>query len=354
MSKNIFVVFSVVMAFMIFKNSGVVASSARGEIPAPVYVSKMPLGDYTLFATGGWDGNWYVGSNQAWIEKINLSGYKRSDFKRAYIGAKLGRMKSEPLSPTGPTWVRKAYKGTIYCAVSSTPSWLPGDYFLLTPTEDIPLQYDYENAIKEVGEARWFWTEIPVGKLNFSGDNYIIIWSPEEYLNSASSAPILAAAWGTKDVDTWINTSINPSGKPYLIKDSAEALKTPVTIFEPAIALKLIPSSYDDKSNVNGKIEISPPEDVSPSLPVKKVTVFISGVSNVERVWLEASDDGGKSWRKISPYLYQPPYILSINPSKDIPYRGKISIRGALEDIYGGRVFSRENFFEVKISTTNR
>ncbi len=340
------IVFSVIFALLL----NIANLFAQIKSMQPVYVLKMPISDYTLFATGGWDGNWYVGSNQAWIEKINLSKYNRSDFKKAYIGAKLGRMKSEP-APSRPAWIRKPYPGSIYCAIASTPVWKPNDYILLTPTEDIPLQYDYENAIKEVGESRWFWAEVPIEKLNFSGDNYVILWSPDEYLNSASSAPILAAAWGTKDVDSWLVTSINPSGKPFLIKEYESPLKTPITIFEPAIALKLIPANYDDKLN-DGAIEIISFEEVSPSIPIKKLTVSINGISNVENVWLEAARNSqDKNWQKISRYLYYPPYIFSLDP-REIPFQGKIFIRAACRDIYGKERFSQGDF-SVEISTTS-
>lgn len=297
----------------------------------PVYVSKMPITKYTLFATGGWDGNWYVGKNQAWIEKINLARYKKSDYVRAYIGAKLGRMKSR-ISTDKPSWTREAYPGEIYAASASTPVWRPADYIMLAKTSDIPLQYDYENAIEPVGESRWFWAQFPLEKLNFDGDNYIVLWSPNEYFDSVSSAPILAAAWGDKDVDSWINTSLG--AWPHL--SSEDPLKTPISVFEPAIAVKLVPRAEAPEEI---KVEIVSIEEtpVVAGGVLKKITAAVGG-SQTEKAWLEISSDS-KNWRKISRFVYEPPYVFVFESGTAIS-SGKISLRVAAQDIRGDIGFS--------------
>jgi hypothetical protein len=306
------------------KNSPAVSAAAH-----PVYVSKMPITKYNLFATGGWDGNWYVGSNQAWIEKINLGGYKKKDFARAYVGAKLGRMKTQNTAGK-PAWIRSSYPGEIYAAAASTPAWSPSDYLLLTKTADIPSQYDYENAIDTIGEARWFWVECPLDKLNFGGDNYIAVWSPNEYLDSVSSAPILAAAWGDREVDSWINTTLGQW--PHLATENP--LKTPISVFEPAIAVKLVPSGTVQEV----KVEIINVED-TPAAPdiLKKITAAVYGFPT-EKAWLEISGDS-KTWIRSSMYIYSPPYVFVFDPKETAA--GKISLRVAVENIRGERGFSK-------------
>ncbi|MDI6757706.1 MAG: hypothetical protein QME32_06775 [Endomicrobiia bacterium] len=303
----------------------------RAAAAHPVYVSKMPITKYTLFATGGWDGNWYVGKNQAWIEKINLERYKKSDYARAYIGAKLGRMKSQNV-PGKSSWTREAYPGEIYAASASTPVWRPADYIMLTKTSDIPLQYDYENAIETVGEGRWFWAQFPLEKLNFDGDNYIVLWSPNEYFDSVSSAPILAAAWGDKGVDSWINTSMG--AWPHF--SSEDPLKTPISVFEPAIAVKLVPRAEAPEEIKVEIVSIEETPDAAGGF-LKKITAAASG-SQTEKAWLEISGDS-KNWRKISRFVYEPPYVFVFEPVAAMS-SGKINMRVAAQDIRGDIGFS--------------
>src|SRR5438552_1865059 len=61
----------------------------------PVFVAQIPNpNDYVLFANSGWDGNWYVGYNNGWVKK--LPAVPNGNYARAYLGAKLGRMKTLP------------------------------------------------------------------------------------------------------------------------------------------------------------------------------------------------------------------------------------------------------------------
>ena len=65
----------------------------RDILPSPVYLSILSnINDYYAFATSGWDGSWYVGYNACWI--VRLPAAPKGDFEKAYIGVKLGRMKS--------------------------------------------------------------------------------------------------------------------------------------------------------------------------------------------------------------------------------------------------------------------
>ena len=64
--------------------------------PLPVYLSALSnLNDYSLFANGGWDGNWYAGFNVCWMEQLPKP--VQGNYVRAFIGAKLGRMKTRPI-----------------------------------------------------------------------------------------------------------------------------------------------------------------------------------------------------------------------------------------------------------------
>src|SRR5579871_1723543 len=61
----------------------------------PVFVEQVNNpNDYSLFANAGWDGNWYVGYNNGWIKKF--PPISKGNFAHAYLGAKLGRMKTLP------------------------------------------------------------------------------------------------------------------------------------------------------------------------------------------------------------------------------------------------------------------
>src|SRR3989338_5805148 len=74
----------------------------------PVFVADLPNpNDFGLFANGGWDGNWYIGYNTCWVQMLTVPEGK---YQRAFIGAKLGRMKN--YQPQGkPSWEKKAYDG---------------------------------------------------------------------------------------------------------------------------------------------------------------------------------------------------------------------------------------------------
>ena len=65
----------------------------RAESDYPLFVSEIEdISKFGLFATSGWDGNWYVGYNHGWISKLPPIP-ERDSYERAYIGAMLGRAK---------------------------------------------------------------------------------------------------------------------------------------------------------------------------------------------------------------------------------------------------------------------
>lgn len=278
---------------------------------APLFFAETPNpNDFSLFANGGWDGNWYVGFNTCWMQKIPIQVDVK--IKKVFIGAKLGRMKNFQVSGKAP-WERKAVPGAIYMAVSSTPSWTRKQSFFLTSTDEIPLEPDFEVAYEGVGESRWFWAEVPLSLVNLKGDNYLALWSPTEALTSASSAPILAAAWGNKDVNSWVSHEIKgvPPSNP------AKALSTPVTVFEPAIAIKLIPDTEAAERMPSVKITEIRDGKIRGKFPAPKIVCSAVEGSSIERAWIEISTDS-KKWNRYGRFVWNAPPCFTLR-MEEIP-----------------------------------
>jgi hypothetical protein len=287
----------------------------------PVYVAELSnLNDYTLFANGGWDGNWYVGFNVCWIEE--LSAPSTGTYRRAYIGAKLGRAKTQ-VAPGKPVWEKENIPGEIYLSLASTPSWKATQKYFLTDAADIPAQGDPENALENVGESRWFWTEVPVAAVNFTGPNYVALWSPTEYFVSASSSPLLAGGWGGQEVNSWLNNDV----RGYAPLNAATALKTPLSVFEPAIALKLIPAGEPQQIGVTIEAIV----DGRAKTANKTFIAHIAG-QEIEKAWLEVSLNDGP-WRKYGRFIYTAPYMFTLKA--DALPNGKIAVRCVAADVWG-------------------
>ncbi len=299
----------------------------------PVYICELPnINDYNVFANSGWDGNWYIGYNVCWIEKITiLEDIKKENFSKAFIGAKIGRAKTRPVSGK-PIWEKEPIPGLIYIAVSSTSSWSASSRHFLVSTEDIPLEGDPENALEGVGEARWFWAEVPLKNINFGGPNFIALWSPTTTFISKEVAPILCGGWGARQKQPEPNTFLNDEiqGAPPI--DPTNSLKTPISVFEPAIAIKLVPK--DTEQNIY--VEILEIKDGKKGTADKTIISLVIG-NNIERVWLEVATSTS-TYKKIGRYLWNPPYIFTLNP--EILPKGKIFIRVCAEDIFANKGFS--------------
>ena len=194
---------------------------AASENRYPVIIAEVEnLNDFALFATSGWDGNWYVGYNHAWITKLPEA--PEGNYAKAYLGAKLGRAKNvirrqlerarnhlerlknlpkEKREASAKQLKYESFKeiskkikelekklssphsGKIYIGINSSPQWDKKHSFFLVSEKDIPLEGDPEEALEEVGEARWFWVEVPMSLVSFDKENYVAIWSPDENLN---------------------------------------------------------------------------------------------------------------------------------------------------------------------------
>ncbi|OGR83037.1 MAG: hypothetical protein A2901_05535 [Elusimicrobia bacterium RIFCSPLOWO2_01_FULL_54_10] len=306
-------------------------SAASLGAQEPVFVADLANpNDFGLFANGGWDGNWYVGYNNCWVQKLQVPAGK---YSKAFVGAKLGRMKN--FQPDGKApWQKKAYDGEIYMAVSSTVSWTRAQSFYLTPTSDIPLESDPENAVDGAGESRWFWREVPIKHIQPGQDHFLALWSPTKELDGIAKAPVLASGWGNKDIDSWLSSDVK--GSPP--SDPEKAMSTPVTIFEPALALKLIPDCSEKPETcpqpLGVKISrIETGQARGREMAPRVVWASIQGQA-IDRAWVEISADG-KEWSKAGRMQWSAPYAFTIRLEElTAAPDGKILVRVTARDIF--------------------
>ncbi len=301
----------------------------------PTYVASVANpNDYTLFATSGWDGNWYVGYDTCWIKK--LPAIPAGDYSRAFIGARLGRMK---LSGEGKTmWEKKPLPGEIYMALASTPIWSPESHVALTSTEQIPLEGDYETALEGTGESQWFWVEVPISSVNVKGDNYLALWSPTPELITISSSPVLAAAWGSRSQDTWLLRNIQ--GTP---PQTSGPIGDSISYFDPAMALKLIPRD----SSHPLKVQIAHWSNGIGERPRAVITARVEGDS-IEKIWLEYFVESKNIWVRTGRTLYHPPFILSLDPMQ-LPH-GRLQLRVVASNVWEER--GESSAFKINVSTS--
>lgn len=313
---------------------------AQDVIYYPIFItgSGVPLNEYTLFANSGWDGNWYVGTNMCWIKQFKKDLLPQKDLvSRFYVGVKLGRAKTAP-KPGFPPWEKQIIDGNIYVGVSSTPAWKVEQRYFLCKISDIPTEGDPENAITTTGESVWFYTEIPLEKVDFNNDIWVCVYSNTPGLTSVSSAPILAGGWRErqqKDSIVWLNNEIN--GSPPT--DPSTSLKTQIRAFDPAIILKLVPKGAE---NLEVKLQIVRVTDGRENNFDEKIFYVTALTPNIYRVWMEISQDR-KEYKKISRYSYFTPYTFHINiPLIPQEINGDFWIRFAAEDIFGNLGYTQD------------
>jgi hypothetical protein len=297
------------------------------SVVVPTLITLAPsVHDYTRFADGGPDANWYVGFNNAWI--VKLPAAPTGEFQRAFIGAKIGRAKTRP-NPDKP-WIRELVHGKVYMGVSQTPAWTSEQSFFLAETADIPAEADPQARVDNVGAAEWFWAEVPLSMVSFTGPNYLIVWSPSNYFTLASSAPILAAAEtdepDQRETRAWNNRSI--LGVPP--RSAANSLETPINSIMPALAIKLVPPGPDEPAvSVN---------DLSVARAGKRVLVrFSAAGEDVSDAWVELSRDR-LDWERISKLQRRPPFVFALSPEKS-PGPGQY-VRGVARDLSGAVGYS--------------
>jgi len=286
----------------------------------PLYISLSPnVNDFNRFASGGPDSNWYIGFNNAWI--VKLPAAPMGEYTHAYIGAKIGRAKTRP-NPNKP-WLRELIDGKVYMGISPNPSFGSEQSYFLAATSDIPVEPDPQTYVDGVGEAQWFWAEVPTASVSFTRPNFLIIWSPTKYFMRASSSPILAAA-SADDAGTapetraWNNHSI--TGVPP--RSTANSLETPLNNIYPALAIKLVSDNDDELSVADFSLTRG---------PKGAIVQFAVGGDNVIEAWVESSRDQ-LEWARISKVRRQPPYMFTISTDK-VPAGGYL--RGAALDSEG-------------------
>ena len=311
---------SLIAVFASAATDGLPTSLSTSAIVPTIVTLAPSLHEYGRFADGGPDANWYVGFNNAWI--VKLPPAPAGDFTHAFIGAKLGRAKTRPV-PDKP-WLRETIPGKVYAGIAPSPAWSSEQSFFLAETRDIPAEADPQARVDGVGAGEWFWAEVPLAQISFTGPNYLIVWSPTNYFTKASSAPILAATDLEEpggETRAWLNRSIQ--GVPPRAKGAS--LETPLNTLAPAIAIKLVPPGPDEPA-----VSIA---DLSVARAGKRVVVrFSAAGEDVAEAWVEASRDQ-LEWQRISRIQHKPPYMFSLPPEK-APAPGAF-LRGAARDISG-------------------
>ncbi len=300
------VILHLLAAFFCAANSQSVPDSSSA--PLPVYVSlSSNINDFGRFADGGSDENWYIGFNNAWI--VQLPPPSKGEYSRAFIGAKIGRAKTQ-ITPGGEHWERSPIPGKIYMALSPTPSFSNDKSFFLTDAWDIPVENDPRIHLTGTGPSRWFWTEVPLSLVNFSGPNYLIVWSPTPYFVSSSSAPILAALEESSSEEgprAWNNRSLGGVAP----RKQEGTLETPLRYLKPALALRLSPRN--DSTVIVRGCAVEPNGD-------SMIFKFSVAGENIESAWLELSLDK-LDWERYGRVLLRPPYQVTI-PRDSIPGDG--------------------------------
>jgi len=122
--------------------------------------------------------------------------------------------------------------------------------------------------------------EVPLSAINLEGSTFVALWSPTEYFVSTASSPILAGGWGSNKTNSWLNNDI----KGYPPLDPRLALKTAISAFEPAIAIKLIAAG----SQQDIFVKIQNIYDGRAKTPNKTFTASVMG-EEIEKAWLEVS-----------------------------------------------------------------
>jgi len=279
------------------------AFSARSPVPSYL-AAERNLGRFYLYADGGFHADWYIGYNNCWIVKLPPAA--ALNYSKAYIGAKIGRAKinSWPLS-----WDKTPIPGKIYMAVSQQPKFNSENMYFLADSSDLPLEPLPNDYLEAVDSARWFWSEVPLSRISAEAPNYLAIWSSSRYFTSASSSPIISAAFSDdKEENVWLNHSIKgnpPSGD--------DVLETAISGLKPALAIKLVPQN-DYKVFLKGFMA---------EMDSEKITVSFSVIGeDIRAAWLEVSYDKFE-WQRVTRLMFKAPYFWSFRRdeiSKDMFY----------------------------------
>ncbi len=320
------------------------------------FVAELPSPhEYDLFANGGWNGNWYVGYDHCWIEKLPPIP-DRDKYEKAFLGARMGRAKtSEQIKKAieklvadkkkkldGATGKEKEKLDSdikkledekkfaddikFFVSISTDPDFSNDKKFFLAENSEIPLEGDNNEALDFVGESRWFWTEIPLKEVSDAAPNYVAVWSDNSLLSSVLYAPILAAGWSDSNgKDSFLTT--NSKGKK---PASCEKI---INFFAPAIAIKLVPASKVRKIFVSV-------EDLKVKRKVLRIRAFTSdGVVRIRMRLFSGDKEIPTGYGILSK-----PYILTAKNLKS----GKYSVFLEATDWDGNFAKSKKENFEIK------
>lgn len=337
---------------VVVATGGVLIAAAVAATELPRFVGTLEnQQDFRLFATSGWDGNWYVGWGHGWVVQLPPVP-ETSSYARAYVGACLGRAKLEDeyveveVSTTGgrkvkerrPTGRKIPIPGRILAAVGEARTEL-------ARTEEIPAEGDPAVPVETAGEARWFWAEVPLSSVRGDGPTLLRLWSEDQRLNGPASAPILAAGLQRsfeemKSVPAYHVTE-STSGKTVAWLDEKTTGQPPspltqITFYRPALALKLVP---EGAAAVDVWLEALPEDRNLRPEEHPVLTARIQG-EGVEAVWLEVDEAG---WKRHGRVLTGPPYQFTVRPTLISP--GEKRIRVAARDIWGTVGHSPESWF---------
>jgi hypothetical protein len=119
----------------------------------------------------------------------------------------------------------------------------------------------------------------------------------------------------------------------------ATALKTPITVFEPALALKLVPQGTEQDIQVR----ITAVKNGRERTANKTLIAAVAG-DQIEKAWLEVSADGA-AWKRLGRPVYGPPYMFTVRP-ETLP-AGRVSVRCAAADAWGNAGHSEAVMMEV-------
>jgi hypothetical protein len=307
------------------------STATLSALDFPVFVSSRENpNDFSVFANSGWDGNWFVGYNSCWI--LKLPPIPAGQYTRAYLGARLGRMKVLP--PEGRPPQFRPVPGTLFMAIASTAAWPADRATPLATTAEIPLEGHSEYPMEGAAESRWLWTPIPLSQINFSGDNFVVLYSTSPALVNIASSPVLAAAVGGQNPGTWLVNDCkgHPPTKPQATPG------TPLSFFQPALALKLIPAGPAHPLRV--RLLFWREAETPGGKPV--ISAAVEGDS-VSGVWLEYQTS--KGWTAVGAVQTHAPYVFTVDPKSLSGPRARLRVVAA--NIWEERTLSSP--FEVNL-----
>ncbi|MFH1415233.1 MAG: hypothetical protein ABIH89_04010 [Elusimicrobiota bacterium] len=295
------------------------------------FIAELPTpGEYTLFANGGWDGNWFVGYKHRWVSE--LPPVTDNWYAGVYLGAKLGRaLTAEQIREIKTKRTGKQNPDTgpyrILIGISDSPGQKPTVSKLLVMTDNIPLEGSGMSAVEGISDSRWFWVKVDKSMLITDKPNYVHVWSDDEGLDASDVAPVLAGGLGS-----------NKNTNSYLVKGEKEDEIRNIKYFEPAIAIKLV-----GKNPPRPDIDITAFEQ-HPVRPQRYlVRTSVTG-RRIMEVWVQIFD--GSEWKDTGWPVTRPPYDIVFDYSKLPP--GGYRLRCRVENWWGEVSYTAMREFRIE------